>query len=155
MRVCPESHIFNRMRRLPALLALVLLMAGRQSYPKAAFTPIRHVVVLDLKDAGEYREFGADCFQLLFIPGVVNVVTGPGLETCQPDTMPCSTAVVLDLDTADSCRKLPEQPAYIALMQKWKPRASSVHVVSFGPRCDEPRPSASTAANPAGATAPP
>lgn len=99
-------------------------------------TPIRHVIVLDLKDPADYREFGSDCFQLLFVPGVRNVLTGPGLETHQSEEMSCGAAAVLDMDTAEACVALPHQAGYTALLDKWRPRANSLRVTSFGPRCE-------------------
>jgi len=147
--VAREPDLIYRaaMRTLIMLGALAVpLTAGCAShYRTVALVPIRHVVVLDLKDAADYREFGKDCFQLLFVPGVVNILTGPGLDTGQAQELPCGAAMVLDMQDSETCHKLPEAPAYAALLEKWRPKSRSIRVVSFGPRCEEPAPGDSAA----------
>lgn len=126
------------MRSALLLGAIASTIGGCASRDTIARVPVRHVVIVDLGEPGDYREFGTDCFQLFTAPGVVNILTGPGLETGEGDALPCGAGVVVDMSTAEECRQLPAHPAYRSLMEKWRPRARSIRVVSFGPRCEEP-----------------
>lgn len=101
-----------------------------------ARTPVRHVVALDLVNTEDANEFSRDCASLFQAPGVVNILTGPGLDTGQPEAVPCDVGVVVDVTNADACVRLPRHPAYRALMDKWRGRGAAIQVVSFGPRCD-------------------
>ena len=120
------------------LLASVVLLCACASRPTAAFVPIRHVVVLDLSNPADFREFGNDCFPLFNVPGVVNILTGPAIDTGEPGSIPCSVGVVIDMSTAEECRALADHPVYKSLIAKWTQRSRSVHTVSFGPRCEDP-----------------
>lgn len=105
-------------------------------YPMQIRTPVRHVVTLDLVSDGDSNEFSQDCAWLLQVPGVVNVLTGPGLKTGQPESAPCDVGVVVDVSNSEACVRLPQHPAYRALMDKWRGRAAAISAVSFGPRCE-------------------
>ncbi len=100
--------------------------------------PIRHVVAVDLKNPGDYMEFSSDCFPLFRVPGVVNILTGPGLDTGEGEAIPCGADVVFDMTNAEACLRMKDNPMYAALLAKWGPRSNGIRVVSFGPRCDVP-----------------
>lgn len=107
--------------------------------------PMRHVMLVDLKDSRDAREFSADCFQLLDCPAAMNVVAGPKLELLSPgEFTDFNAAVEIGLRSADGCAKLVDDPAYRSLIAKWQPRAHSIRTATFGPRC-EPEPAAPAA----------
>lgn len=118
------------------VLALLAVLGGCQRYRTVAFTPVRHVVALDLKDPGEAREFMRDSFDLMFVPGVVNVMAAYGIESSDAAAVACDVGVLIDLETEEACLKLPEEPRYRALLSKWRERSNSVWLVSMGLRCE-------------------
>lgn len=109
-----------------------------------ASTPVRHVIALDLVNEGDANQFSRECGSLLQVPGVINILTGPGLETGQPDSVPCDVGVVVDLSSSEACLQLVNHSAYRALMDAWRGRAARISVVSFGPRCEPAVPAAAS-----------
>ncbi|MGH7133575.1 MAG: hypothetical protein ACREJO_16720 [Phycisphaerales bacterium] len=116
-------------------LSLILFACTREVV--VGIDPLRHVVLVDLKNSNDAGEFSADCFQLLNFPAAVNVIAGPKLElNSSGEIADFNVAAEVGLQSAAACVKFVEHPAYTALMAKWRPRANSICTATFGPRCE-------------------
>lgn len=119
------------------VLAAFALGGCAARYPMQVRTPVRHVIIVDLRDAADSDQFSRDCGALLQIPGVVNVVTGPGIEAGQSGSVACDVGVVLDLWNSGACEEMVKQPVYQGFLDKWRARAVAISAVSFGPHCED------------------
>lgn len=119
------------------------LLAGCASRPRTiGYAPLRHVVIAQLNDPADARDFSTDAGSLLGVPGVVNVITGPVIgpevgAAAPPEAIPGDTAVQLDVSTMAHLHELNASPAYAGFIAKWRTKSRSLKTLSFGPHCEE------------------
>lgn len=132
--------------RAAASLAACTLFAGCASAPRSAFdttegTPsptIRHVVLIDLKDAGDAtRLIEAMDADLAPIPGIVSYWRGTPYQSGRPEVQAnYDVALIVDFRDAAAYSTYSSHPKHVGLVTEWKPRLNSLTIYDVRPNAE-------------------
>lgn len=128
------------MRRVLTIVGCAItFLGGCQSQHPSGVAPLQHVVLFDLKDPSEARQIMMDSGQLMQIPGVRSVITGPPIDLGRGHvTTDFDAGLVVSFESAAAYREYLDHPVHKALFEKWHARWDSIRVIDFGCVCDAP-----------------
>lgn len=128
------------------LIAGSSFVAGCTSAPRSAFdttegTPsstIRHVVLIDLKDAGDAtRLIEAMDADLAPIPGILSYWRGTPHQSGRPEVQAnYDVALILDFRDAAAYSTYSNHPKHVGLVTEWKPRLNSLTIYDVRPNAE-------------------
>ncbi len=127
-----------------AIAALTVVFVGAcASAPRTPFdsaekvpsSTIRHVVLIDLKEATDVPELiMAMDRELAPIPGILHYWRGEPFQTGRPEVSGnYDVGLVIDFRDADAYAAYSSDPRHVGLVSAWKPRITSLTIYDIRP----------------------
>ncbi len=94
---------------------------------------INHVVFIDLQDSADADELIADCYVLLRITHPTSGYAGRHYDIGRTNVLSdYDVGFFIAFDSEESYWNYLENPAHVALVEKWKPRWDSILIYDVG-----------------------